>query len=551
MPNFTKTCLAVACLCLLQVRAYTSGVPPVDRRAIAGLWRLTPSVLSMKEFTVHPRKPAPKEEDEVLLMLKEDGSFVRFQDSSIMEEDDEDDDKNGATSTKKEDLDQSWKQFRKDQDSDDETTTTPIGKPIESLFQGTWDYRDGELTLAADRDEKKARSDNYGCSRTPTPTTSTDDSSDRSSGGVDNSDKPAYPSPKQRHLFWKRGKDTILVGAVVATMNVQQQLVEPNNDEDTTPTDTKKQQPPPLPSPAVTSQQISVPMGSVQVGKFFYPKNHPSFFDQPIFHPTRFGTFHLKQVLRTKPPLPPNQDLVEKFRNKDFHNKRFFLTSHPIEPRRPKGETRWSIKYNKYVEDPPSKQAKAEADAEENRPAPIQVMEVLIHANNTFSTLAGLGDTNVLRGRFNIIGDKRDQVWMQSVRFGFGRSVSGSTYSEGIALGEEPKSFWGHIMHEEDDDHTNVTPPSGSGSDNVYPPAPSREDTKETDGENEKPKRLLVKGTVIVGWGLEPQPVADFIMREAEDSSQFSDDYDEEYDEEEEEEEDNSPDGWSSDNAFQ
>ena len=52
----------------------------------------------------------------------------------------------------------------------------------------------------------------------------------------------------------------------------------------------------------------------------------------------------------------------------------------------------------------------------------------MIHANNTFSTIAGLGDTTILRGNFNVIGDKRDQVWMQSLRFGFGRKVSGSTY---------------------------------------------------------------------------------------------------------------------------
>ena len=80
------------------------------------------------------------------------------------------------------------------------------------------------------------------------------------------------------------------------------------------------------------------------------------------------------------------------------------------------------------TEDPPSKQAQEQLDAEKERPVPIRVMKVMIHANNTFSTLAGLGDTTILRGRFNVIGDQRDQVWMQSLRFGFGRSVSGSTY---------------------------------------------------------------------------------------------------------------------------
>lgn len=43
------------------------------------------------------------------------------------------------------------------------------------------------------------------------------------------------------------------------------------------------------------------------------------------------------------------QDLVEQFRRQDFYDKRFYLTSHPIEPHKPKGRLRWSIKYNKFV----------------------------------------------------------------------------------------------------------------------------------------------------------------------------------------------------------
>ena len=57
----------------------------------------------------------------------------------------------------------------------------------------------------------------------------------------------------------------------------------------------------------------------------------------------------------------------------------------------------------------------------------IRVMEVKFFANNTFATVAGLGG-NILRGKFDIIGHDRDQLWMQVWRFGFGRSVSGSVY---------------------------------------------------------------------------------------------------------------------------
>jgi len=55
----------------------------------------------------------------------------------------------------------------------------------------------------------------------------------------------------------------------------------------------------------------------------------------------------------------------------------------------------------------------------------------------TFSTLGGLGDAKILRGKWNLIGENRDQLWMQVSRFGFGRGVSGSTYSEGMGLTHE------------------------------------------------------------------------------------------------------------------
>lgn len=459
----------------------------MDRRALAGLWKLTPSVSSIKEFTVHPIKP-PKKQDEVLLMLKQDGSFTRFENDEEEEE-------------VEDDVDKSWKQYVNDK------RKKKGGDPTKTLFQGTWDYRDGELILAADRDEQKAKSDSV---------------QDTVQGG------------NPQNLFWKKGKDTILVGAVVACKNVAQlnarHLTTTNNATDAATPQNKQPE-------ASNPPDLSVPMGSVQVGKFFYPKNHPSFFDQPIFKPKQSGTFQLKQVLRDLNVEPEEDKLIEKFRNKDFHNKLFFLTSSPLKPRRPKGNTRWSIKYNKFVEDPPSKGAKAHADAEANMPVPIRVMKVMIHANNTFSTLAGLGDNTVLRGRFNVIGDKRDQVWMQSVRFGFGRSVSGSTYSEGNALSEETKSYWGKISHEDEEEGVSERDPS------------MKSDDQSTDTD-ENPKRLEVKGTVIVGWGLEPQPVATFIMREAEDETDFFDDIDD--DEDEEDHEAPSSDDWSNDsNAFQ
>ena len=77
--------------------------------------------------------------------------------------------------------------------------------------------------------------------------------------------------------------------------------------------------------------------------------------------------------------------------------------------------------------DPPSKKASKEAEEEQNRFVNIRVMEVQFFANNTFATVGGLGES-ILRGKYHIVGQDRDHLWMQVWRFGFGRAVSGSVY---------------------------------------------------------------------------------------------------------------------------
>jgi hypothetical protein len=218
--------------------------PELNRRAMAGLWRLftnNPKSLKasskppMKEFTVYPKK-----NKEMLLMLREDGSFQQYDEQA------------------------------------------------QQAIRGTWNYLDGNLILAADRTS---------AARVPQ-------------------------------------RDTILVGKVVATCG--QALVGNtvrNNDTNFNNMDI----------------YLSVPQGSVEVGKFFYPQHHPSFFEQPIFRPTSTGSFQLQQVLgQLNTKLQEDEEIIEKFRRDDFYDKRFFLTSHKI-GHKPKGRLRWSIKYNKFV----------------------------------------------------------------------------------------------------------------------------------------------------------------------------------------------------------
>eukprot|EP00594_Rhizosolenia_setigera_P021193 CAMPEP_0178979836 /NCGR_PEP_ID=MMETSP0789-20121207/26115_1 /TAXON_ID=3005 /ORGANISM="Rhizosolenia setigera, Strain CCMP 1694" /LENGTH=138 /DNA_ID=CAMNT_0020670089 /DNA_START=711 /DNA_END=1124 /DNA_ORIENTATION=+ len=108
------------------------------------------------------------------------------------------------------------------------------------------------------------------------------------------------------------------------------------------------------------------------------------------------------------------------------------------------------------------------------------------------------------------------------MRFGFGRSVSGSTFSEGRLLDKnDERSYWGTITkaylckkdNDDDDD----------------------EDTEDQDKEQELTSKdinididmdgeiacevvqtyLEIRGSVIFGWGLEPEPIGRFTMVES------------------------------------
>jgi hypothetical protein len=260
-----------------------------------------------------------------------------------------------------------------------------------SGMQGTWDYRDdGNLILAADR-------------------------------------------PKDTDI--RKVHDTILEGKVeykqTETMQDKAVLFEEETNIEST-----------AAVAANLETWLSVPKGSVRIGKFFYPQNHPAFFETPIFNPTNMGTFQLRQVLSSHPPKP-EEVWVEKFRRDDFTKTKFWLSSYPIPDPKPKG--RWSIKYGEYVQDPPHPDQKKEAD---EFPINIRVLQVEFYANYTFSITDGVGTEVQLRGKWDIWGDDRDLLWMQIMRFGFGRDISGSTYSEGQHLSHNDcKRYHGRIKN--------------------------------------------------------------------------------------------------------
>eukprot|EP00980_Cylindrotheca_fusiformis_P023540 scaffold10571_cov154-Cylindrotheca_fusiformis.AAC.18 len=110
-------------------------VPEVNHGAIAGLWKLTqkhgpPESFPIKEFTVFPKDVQRHEglssicEEEMLLMLHEDGNFVQYEEDETNIPD----------------------KLNYHDDDDGTTFHKLLGK-----IKGKWDYVDGKLILAADR----------------------------------------------------------------------------------------------------------------------------------------------------------------------------------------------------------------------------------------------------------------------------------------------------------------------------------------------------------------------------------------------------------------
>jgi len=440
-----------------RASSYSTG--DLGKSHIAGIWRLKnedstslskwhipivhknrKKVCPLKEFTVYPKpqneqRQQMDEEEDVLLLLREDGKFSQYH--------------NFPSASPNDNKPSGNVYINEDKGEGDG-------------IKGTWAFVDGNLILAAD-----------------TPPTIEKTNERGSSNNVNN--------------IMTKEPDTILVGRVVAKSedrlidnpallrkdnNIANNGNNINNLNNISTSSAIKEE--------ETGQEdvhLSVPTGKVQIGKFFYPRQHPSFFEQPMFQPKTNGTFELRQILGTLNTKLDEEVFVEKFRKKDLVDKRFIITSFPLSNQR-KRKQRWSIKYNKYVDKiPKTEKEKNLEKMEKNSPVPIKAFEVDLFANNTFSTVTGLGDM-VLRGKWWIIGEKRDQLWMQVWRFGFGRSVSGSTFSEGMTLSEKDEvTYWGKIYRVD-------------GS--------KKEDSLDSDALQGKGMGVEINGSVMSGYGLEP-----------------------------------------------
>jgi hypothetical protein len=198
--------------------------------------------------------------------------------------------------------------------------------------------------------------------------------------------------------------------------------------------------------------------GNVLKGKFMYQQTHPSFFDTPMVNPECLGSFTLEQSLSTSSIAPVTiQDPKKKdnqFERADFYDLEFIMTIEPTEMA--------SSSKNLDVL---------------NLPFDVRVMPIRFFANNTF---VALGTNKILRGRFDITGN--DRLTFEVSRFGMGRSVAGSVYSEGRGLTHDDERNYSGVVQEQNG-------------------------------------RLRVEGTVTFGTDLgedaRPEPVGRFILTEA------------------------------------
>jgi len=113
--------------------------------------------------------------------------------------------------------------------------------------------------------------------------------------------------------------------------------------------------------------------------------------------------------------------------------------------------------------------------------------------------------------------------------------VTPTNNSEGKSLSDDDdKTYWGEISYIEDekveDGEKEASRTDMSADETNMSEAPP----PQTSDDDEIPKRLQVKGSVMYGWGLEPQPVARFIMKESLDEEEVDDDEEEEEDTREE-----------------
>lgn len=161
--------------------------------------------------------------------------------------------------------------------------------------------------------------------------------------------------------------------------------------------------------------------GQVLKGKFMYQQTHPKFFECPMAKVEPLGIFTLEQSVSTSSITPVMANDTERryrFEREDFYNLEFIMAFEPIESGSSRQESL-------------------------NVPFDITAMPIRFFANNTFQAN---GINKILRGPFDVT--KNDNLAFKVSRFGMGRSVAGSVYSEGLGLTHEDERSYVGVIEE-------------------------------------------------------------------------------------------------------
>lgn len=268
-------------------------------------------ILPMKEFTTYPKKKLASSEDDDFMIPKKTEIFIKLMDDHTFEQ---------CKSLL----------FSDGNECEEESLEAKLASEVSKrekesfAWKGTWDFIDGKLILAADRPEKKPFS-------------------------LYDEDDTTFDITGLKRIDASSG--TILVGRVSViseeslsdnpVMEERQLLTDQNAASEDDAADNKPAQP--VPKSGSIDVHLSVPKGKIKVGKFMYPKHHPSFFEQPIFNPQSMGYFELKQILGDfnakltgGNPDGDEEEQIELFRKRDLVGKRFYLSSYPMPKRKKK-----------------------------------------------------------------------------------------------------------------------------------------------------------------------------------------------------------------------
>lgn len=304
----------------------------------------------------------------------------------------------------------------------------------QKLLRGAWDLRDQCLLLAADRPE------------------GSDAAKVHDTLLVGTIEAPAMPSPQQQPSSLSKSK---------RSDRTQQTM----------------------------DHCLSVTDGKISIGKFMYPRRHPSFFESPVLvRATRSGRFCLHQVIgKLHTQQATKKEKVVRYRKQNFYGRTFLLAISPL-PERKQQKLIWSREAGKY-------RLENDDKVSEEQLFDLRVMPINFFANNTF---CAIGTNKVLRGRFHTTGEEKEQLLFTVSLFGSGRSVKGSIYSEGKGLTHDDKrTYLGAIQELPDPKSTN------------------------------RPK-LYLEGSVVIGTDLgtdaRPEPVGIFVLRETTSGAASADD---------------------------